>query len=166
MRSLLLVLLVLGPALPAAAQGVEPESLPLLGDGPVAPEAARTFVWTQPYEFTYRPARWELETNDGKGGVRMRWVDTGAFLTIRMDDVPPLRDAQVLKTLVGGVAATETVGWVEATDGRPTTLYDVVRCVVKKKPVALVLAIPEKHEAIADDAFKEIRQIQASWRWH
>jgi hypothetical protein len=163
---LLVCALVLGFSLPAAAQVDVPESLPLLGDGPALPEAARTFVWTHPYEFTYRPARWELETNDGNGGLRLRWVDTAAYLTIRMDDVPALRDAQVLKTLVGGVAATETVGWVEATDGRPTTLYDVVRCKVKGKPVTLVLAIPEKHEDVADEAFKEIRQIQASWRWH
>jgi hypothetical protein len=157
---------LLALALVLIAQVDVPESLPLLGDGPAAPESAQTFLWTQPYEFTYRPAKWELESNDGNGGVRLRWADTAAYLTIRMDDVPALRDAQVLKTLVGGVAATETVGWVDAIDGRPTTLYDVVRCTVKKKAVTLVLAIPEKHEAVADEAFREIRQIQASWRWH
>jgi hypothetical protein len=153
-------------AAPAAAQTEEPESLPLLGDGPVAPEAARNFVWTHPYEFTFRPARWELEANDGHGGVRLRWAGTSASLTIRLDDVPVAKDEQPRKTLVGGVAAVETVGWQDAGDGRPATLYDVVRCKFRNKSVVLVLAIPEKHEAVADDAFKEIRLIQQSWRWH
>jgi hypothetical protein len=163
---LAIALALLLVALPARAQTQEPESLPLLGDGPSVAETAQTFVWTHPYEFTYRPARWELESNDGNGGVRLRWGETGAVLQISLGDEPVPKGAQTFKTLVGGVSAVETVAWDDAGDGRPQTLYDMVRVKRGKSAVVLTLMVPEKHEGVADAAILEMRKIQQAWKWH
>ncbi|MDB5096530.1 MAG: hypothetical protein JWM80_951 [Cyanobacteria bacterium RYN_339] len=148
------------------AQADLPETLPLLGDGPSVAEAAQTFLWTHPYEFTYRPARWELERNDGNGAVRLRWGETTASLTISLDDAPVPQGAPTYKTLVGGVPAVETLGWEDNGDGRPQTLYDMVRVKRGSRTILLVLAVPEKHEGVADAATLEMRKIQQAWKWH
>lgn len=190
LRTLLVPLLLFGLAGPAAAQTapdpeatINPDSLPILGDTPVIPANARTFLWTKGFELTYPRARWELEINDGNGHVKLQGIPWDATLEVTAEVVeaaapagrpahhptsaPANTDATpVYRVALGGNAATETVGWFDEGEGRPAWYEDALQCSRAGRLTRMVLTAPEKSQAALPAIVADLREIQRSWRWH
>jgi hypothetical protein len=164
------------------ARIVNPESLPLLGGVTTSPEKLLTFLWTRPFEFTYRGAHWELESNDGLGGVLLRWGVSGPTLAISVGRIEALaatsakrlvkgrpvndRGAKTARTTLGGSVASEILEWQEPEIGRPLIYVHTLWCEHGGKQFNLVLTVPAKSEAVIGACGTELREIQGNWRWH